>query len=114
MRQHLKFWPALIILSPALITHFSGNAFHNILAANVTNIIGRNPPFYSFASFLILWLIRYINNPDSSSNWTIFIISSISSFEVINAILPDPYIFFWIATSTAEIPADNPNGIRRL
>ena len=76
--------------SPALIMPFLVNAFRNILAANVTNIIGRIPPFCSFASFLIVSLIPYINNSDSSSDLNIFIISFTSSSEIINAVIPNP------------------------
>ena len=76
--------------SPALITPFPVNALPNILAANVPNNIGRSPPFYSFASFLIISLILFISNHDSSSDLTIFIISSTSSFEIINYVVPDP------------------------
>ena len=35
--------------------------------------------------------------------------SSISSFEIINAVIPDPYILFWIAASAFETLADNLN-----
>ena len=37
-------------------------------------------------------------------------ISSISSLEIINVVIPDPKIFFWIAASAAD--AVNPNGIK--
>ena len=82
--------PVSIIPTPALITPLSDNAFTNILAANVPNNIGRNLPFCSFVSFLIAPLIPFINNPDFSSHLTTFIISSISSFAIINAVVPDP------------------------
>ena len=36
--------------------------------------------------------------------------SSNSTFEIINAVVPDPLIFFWIAASVAATAADNPNG----
>ena len=49
----LKFWPALIMSLPTLITTFPVNVVPNMLAANVPNNIGRNPPFLSFTSFLI-------------------------------------------------------------
>ena len=41
----LKCFPALINLSPALVTPFPVNAFPNILAANVPNNTGRKPRF---------------------------------------------------------------------
>ena len=76
----------MIVSSPALITPRPINAFPHILAANVPNNIGRNPPLCSFVS-----LIPFISNPDFSSDLTIFIMSSISSFQVINAVIvPDP------------------------
>ena len=51
MEQHQKLSSALTTPSPALITPFLVNALPNELAANVPNNIGRDPPFYSFASF---------------------------------------------------------------
>ena len=41
-------------------------------------------------------------------------ISSISSFESINVVIPDPKTFFWIAASVAVAAAVNPNGIKTL
>ena len=76
------------------------------LAANVSDIIKRNPPFCSFAPFLFVSLIHFIINPDSSSDLTIFIISSISSFEINNAVVPDP--------SVGDAGDINPNGIKTL
>ena len=69
----------------------------------------------------MLSLIPFINNTGSSNDLTIFIISFISSFENINALVHkaksagrhDPNIN-WIALSTAEIPADNPNRIKTV
>ena len=89
MTRHYKFWPALIVSSPALITPCPPNEFPNILGANVSNNIGRNLPFCYFASFLFVSLMPSINNPDSSSDLTTFIISSLSSFEIINAVVTD-------------------------
>ena len=66
------------------------NVFPNVLAANVLNNTGRNLPFCSFASFLSFSLIAFISYPDSSNNLTVFIICFISSFEIINAVVPDP------------------------
>ena len=72
--------------SPALITLLPHN-------------IDRNPPLCSFASFFIFnSLIPFIYNSDPSSDLTTFIISSISPFEIINAVVreaksggqPDP------------------------
>ena len=43
-------------------------------------------------------------------------ITSISSSEVINFVLPDPKMFFWIAASfaAAAAAAVNPNGIKNF
>ena len=79
-----------MVPSSALITPCPANTFPKILAANVPNNIERNPLFCSFVSFLIVSLIPLINDPDSSSYLTIFIITSISSFEIINAVVSDP------------------------
>ena len=61
---------------------------------------------------MIVSLITFISNIDSSSDVTISIISSISLFAIINAIVPDPWIFFWIAASVADAAAVNNNRIK--
>ena len=72
------------------MTYFLANAFPNILAVNVPNSIERNLSSCYFASFLIAAAILFISNPDSSSDLTIFIISFMFSFELINPVVPDP------------------------
>ena len=95
--------PVLIVPSPALITLFLGiltfnsspvNRFSNKLASNVPNNVLRNPTFCYFASFLIVLPTRFINKPDFSTNLTIFMISFVSSFEIINVVIPEPKMFF--------------------
>ena len=83
------YYSLTALISPCLV-----NTLPNKVAANLPNNIGRNPHVCSFASFLIVSLITFINNPDSSSYLTIFIISSISFFEIINVVVPDPKISF--------------------
>ena len=78
------------------------------------NNIPINPSFCSFASFLIVSLTPFINKPVYSSDLAIFIISFISSFEIINFATPYPKIFLGIATSVADSADVNPNGIKRL
>ena len=70
--------------------------------------------FLFFALFLIVSLIIFISNPDSSFYFTIFIISSIFLSEIINSVAPDPYIFISIAASVADSVANNPNSIKML
>ena len=41
-------------------------------------------------------------------------ISSFSLFEIINAVMPDPKIFFWIAASDADAATVNPKGTKTL
>ena len=41
-------------------------------------------------------------------------ILSISLFEIINVVISDPKIFFWIAASVAYAVAVKPNGIRTI
>ena len=41
-------------------------------------------------------------------------ISFISSFKIINAVIPDPNIFLSIAGSVADVAAFNPNGIKTI
>ena len=49
--------------------------------------------FSSFASFLIVLLVPYVNKPDSSSDLTFFIASFIFSFEIIYGVTPESNIF---------------------
>ena len=41
-------------------------------------------------------------------------ISSISSFEIINVVVPDPNIILWITQSVVDVAAVNCNGIKTL
>ena len=41
-------------------------------------------------------------------------ISLIASFKVLNVVIHDPNIFFWIATFIADAPVLNPKGIKTL
>ena len=106
--------PVLNVLSPALIVPLLVNRFPHKLAPKMSNNIPRNHPFCSFASFLIVSLTPLINNPDFSSYLTIFIISFISSLEIINVVLPDLNILLWIAAFVSDAAAVNPNGIKPL
>ena len=86
------------------------------------NKIPRNPPFRSFASFLVVSLTTFINKSDSSSDLTIFIISLISLFEIVVdfaksegwVLDPNAYILLWIAASDADATAVNLNVIKKL
>ena len=94
----LNVLPALIVPSSALLTTISINAFPKILTANVPNNRGGNLSFSVFASFLIVSLISFIINTDYSRGLTVFIISFISFFDIMNAavrvakskVRPDP------------------------
>ena len=41
-------------------------------------------------------------------------VSSVSSLEIINVVLPDPNIFLWIAGPVADATAVNPNSVKML
>ena len=43
-----------------------------------------------------------------------FIISFISSFEIIKGVVPEPCIFLWIPASIAEVAAVIPNGAKKI
>ena len=51
--------------------------------------------------------------PESPRTWAIFIISFISSFEIIKVIISEPCIFFWIPASIAEAAAVISNGAKK-
>ena len=71
--------------SLALITPLPVNALPDILEVNVPNSIEKNLSFCYFVPFLIVSLISF-TSPDSSSDLTILIIFSISSFEIITVV----------------------------
>ena len=64
--------------------------------------------------YLTVSLIPFINKPDSSTDLTIFLISLISSFEIINAVVPNQKFLLKIVASVADAAAVNPNDINTL
>ena len=55
----------------------------------------------------------HLNKSNFPRNLVISTISFVSSFEIINAIIPNPHIFSWIAASAAAA-AVNPNVFNML
>ena len=56
-------WPTLTVFSAVVITPLPANISPSRLAPSVPNNIQRNPPFCSFALFLIVSLTPSNNNP---------------------------------------------------
>ena len=54
----------------------------------------RNSAFYFSASFIIVSVTLFINNPDSLRHWTILMITYISLFEIIKIVIPFRNISF--------------------
>ena len=107
--------------SPALFIPLPANIFPIKLASNVPNNMLGNPPFCYLTSLGIVLLSLSNNKPESSRGLTIFIMSSISFFDIINVVLPEPIalglqdkIFLCIPVSAADAAAVNPNGIKKL
>ena len=71
----------------------SVDRFPNRLATKVPTNIPRNPPFFSFNSFLIVSLTLFIDHSDSSKGSTVLMISFISLLKIINVVKSDPNIF---------------------
>ena len=74
-------------------------------------------PFCSFTSFGTDSVTPFNNKPESSSDFTILIRSSISFFHIISVVVvvfPDPNIFLCIPTSAADAAAVHPKGINTL
>ena len=65
--------------------------------------MSRNPLFCSLASFSIVSPTPFINKPVSSKDLIIFMISFISSFEIVSVVMSGPKIFFWIPVSVADV-----------
>ena len=64
----LKFWPDLVVPSPAIIVPLPVNRFPNKIAPKFLNNTRRNPTFCSFAPFLIVLVMALISKPDTSSD----------------------------------------------
>ena len=77
------------------------NRLFNKVVSKVPNNNPRNLPFSSFASFLMFSPTPFINDSDYSRELTIFMISFISSLEIINVVKPDPNMFLSIGPSVA-------------
>ena len=103
----------LNIPSPTLFMPLSANTFPNKLEPNVSNKILKNPPICYFASFWIVWLAPFNNEPKSSKDFTTSIKSSISSFDIINVANPNFKIFLCIPASAADANG-NFDGIKTL
>ena len=86
--------PALIIPSPASIMLLLVDRFADNIAPKKPKNSPRNSPFCSYASFLFVLLTPFINKSHSSGKLLIFMISFISSLEIINFVLPDPNKLF--------------------
>ena len=91
-RRNQKSWPVVIVISSVLIVPLPANRFPNKLAPKVPNNILKNPPFYSFASFLNVSLMPCIDEPESLKDLTTFITSFISSFDIINVVTPEVFM----------------------
>ena len=66
------------------------------------------------ASFWIVYLTPFNNKQKSSRDLTLFIISSIPSFDIISVAVPDYKIFLCYPASAADAVVVNPNGIKTL
>ena len=65
-------------------------------------------------SILTVSVTPFNNKPESSRNFTILIRFSISLFDIINVVFPDPNIFICIPASATDAAAVNPGGIKTL
>ena len=65
-------------------------------------------------SFWIAYLTPFNNKQTSSRDLTIFIISSIPSFDIISVAVPDYKTFLCYPASAADTAVVNPNGIKTL
>ena len=74
----------------------------------------RNPLLCSVASFLIVSRTPFINKLDSSLDLINYFHNIINFFEIINVVVPDTKIFFWIAATVAYTAAVNRNVIKTL
>ena len=72
----------------------------------------RNPPFCFFASFSIVSLKFFVNNPDYWRDLTIFMISSIFHLKLSVFGFLNLHCFKWVSASAVDTVAGNLNGIK--
>ena len=111
IKDLLDTQPALIVLSSALIVPLAVNKYPYKLPPNVPNNIIGNPLLCSLTSFLFVSLTFINDKLEYSIGLTILIMSSISSFDIVNVVVSDPKIFLCIPASAAANAAANLNGI---
>ena len=56
----------------------------------------------------------FIDKPDFSRDLTTFMMPFISSFEIVNVVISDQNVLFWIAGSVLATSALNPHDIKTL
>ena len=67
------------------------NIFPNKLASNLPNNIPRNLPLCSLVSFSTALVTPFTNEPESPGDLTRdYLISSISLFDIISVVVPEP------------------------
>ena len=71
----MRYWTALFVPSPALITPLPANISPNKPEANVAASIPKNPPFYSYTSFTTVLVTNFINKPKFSKDLILLMIS---------------------------------------
>ena len=118
MRQHYKFWPALIIPLPTLSTPRQSilafiplpvNRFSNKLAPNGSISILRILYFVCNC-----FLTPFFNKPGSSKDLTIYMISFISSFKIIDPVTLDQRVVLHIPAFAVDTAVVNRNSIKML
>ena len=73
------------------------------MAPNIPNNIPRNKPFiFVIVLSSINLLTTFINKPEFLRDLTIFMMFSIFSFEIINAVVPEPRIISWICAPVTD------------
>ena len=75
------------------ITDLHANRFLHKRASNVCNSTLRTLPFSSFDLRSVVSIVAFTIQLESSGDLTSYIISFVSSFEIINVGIPEPRIF---------------------
>ena len=98
---------------PLLTTALPAFIFPNKLANKAAANIPKRYLFSSFDSFSTVSQIPFISKSAYSIDLTIFMISSISSFEN-TSVVPERNFFFWIAVFVAKAVSFNPKGTKTV
>ena len=95
-KQLLQFFSPFLFPGPVLTKPFHDNIFPSKIDPRVPTSVPKKPLSYLFVLFSIVSVTPFSKISECPVAWIIFIITFISSFEVIEVIVPEPCFFLFL------------------